>query len=164
VRIFLQISAKNCLYRRVCCRSPIIPARPSYSAELMSLSYSGSLPRSSGTSGSAPDLSSVPDHALASPLTDVWTNPLNGTVRKINLIFFGSAPDLSSVPDQHALVAAHGRLDQSTKRNGKKIFNFIFFVSAPDHNLTEIWPRRNLNGTVIRFSPNLFFTISISRP
>ena len=30
---------------RVCCRSPIIPARPSYSAELMSLSYSGSLPR-----------------------------------------------------------------------------------------------------------------------
>ena len=31
---------------RVCCRSPIIPARPSYSAELMSLSYSGSLPRS----------------------------------------------------------------------------------------------------------------------
>ena len=37
---------------RVCCRSPIIPARPSYSAELMSLSYSGSLPRSSVTLGS----------------------------------------------------------------------------------------------------------------
>ncbi|XP_023345915.1 kinesin-like protein KIF12 [Eurytemora carolleeae] len=58
----------------VCCRSPIIPARPSYSAELMSLSYSGSLPRSSG---SAPDLSSVPDGGPASPITDIWTNPLN---------------------------------------------------------------------------------------
>ena len=38
------VSNKLYLYR-VCCRSPIIPARPSYSAELMSLSYSGSLPR-----------------------------------------------------------------------------------------------------------------------
>ena len=46
----------------------------------MSLSYSGSLPRSSG---SAPDLSSVPDGGPLSPITDIWTNPLNmegGTV------------------------------------------------------------------------------------
>ena len=65
---------------RVCCRSPIIPARPSYSAELMSLSYSGSLPRSSG---SAPDLTAVaaaadPHHrggTDSSPVTDIWTNP-----------------------------------------------------------------------------------------
>jgi len=62
----------------VCCRSPIIPARPSYSAELMSLSYSGSLPRSSGTSGSAPDLTSEYRHAGgSSPVTDLWTNPLH---------------------------------------------------------------------------------------
>ena len=62
---------------RVCCRSPIIPARPSYSAELMSLSYSGSLPRSSGTSGSAPDLSSAPEGgAPSTPVTDIWRNPL----------------------------------------------------------------------------------------
>ena len=73
---------------RVCCRSPIIPARPSYSAELMSLSYSGSLPRSSGTSGSAPDLTSEYRHAGgSSPVTDLWTNPLhdgtaNGTVSR----------------------------------------------------------------------------------
>lgn len=62
----------------VCCRSPIIPARPSYSAELMSLSYSGSLPRSSGTSGSAPDLTSEfrpGPGGGASPVTEVWTNP-----------------------------------------------------------------------------------------
>jgi len=62
----------------VCCRSPIIPARPSYSAELMSLSYSGSLPRSSGTSGSAPDLTSEYRHAGgSSPVTEMWTNPMN---------------------------------------------------------------------------------------
>merc|ERR1712012_612202 len=59
----------------VCCRSPIIPARPSYSAELMSLSYSGSLPRSSGTSGSAPDLTSEMRGGGSSPVTEVWTNP-----------------------------------------------------------------------------------------
>eukprot|EP00090_Calanus_glacialis_P003341 TRINITY_DN12478_c0_g1_i1.p1 TRINITY_DN12478_c0_g1~~TRINITY_DN12478_c0_g1_i1.p1 ORF type:complete len:672 (-),score=126.88 TRINITY_DN12478_c0_g1_i1:947-2962(-) len=75
----------------VCCRSPIIPARPSYSAELMSLSYSGSLPRSSGTSGSAPDLTSEYRHAGgSSPVTDLWTNPLhegtaNGTVSRVAL-------------------------------------------------------------------------------
>jgi len=82
----------------VCCRSPIIPARPSYSAELMSLSYNGSLPRSSG---SAPDLTAAEFQAGSSPLHqpggpgsspqhragsgashDLWTNPMhdaNGT-------------------------------------------------------------------------------------
>ena len=60
---------------RVCCRSPIIPARPSYSAELMSLSYSGSLPRSSGTSGSAPDLAGASSPVGQHP--DVWVNPMN---------------------------------------------------------------------------------------
>ena len=44
--IELDKSLLTCSTFRVCCRSPIIPARPSYSAELMSLSYSGSLPRS----------------------------------------------------------------------------------------------------------------------
>jgi len=61
----------------VCCRSPIIPARPSYSAELMSLSYSGSLPRSS--SGSAPDLTSEYRQAGGSSPAEVWTNPMNLT-------------------------------------------------------------------------------------
>jgi len=64
----------------VCCRSPIIPARPSYSAELMSLSYSGSLPRSSGTSGSAPDLAGDFQRQSGSPAhngqPDVWVNPM----------------------------------------------------------------------------------------
>ena len=48
----------------------------------MSLSYSGSLPRSSGTSGSAPDLTSEYRHAGgSSPVTELWTNPLHdGTV------------------------------------------------------------------------------------
>merc|ERR1719347_2255519 len=55
----------------VCCRSPKIPARPSYSAELMSLSYSGSLPRSSGTSGSAPDLTQEYRHVGGSSPDDV---------------------------------------------------------------------------------------------
>ena len=101
---------------RVCCRSPIIPARPSYSAELMSLSYSGSLPRlgksklkrrfpphfprssfkstmfrSSGTSGSAPDLTSEfrpGPGGGASPVTEVWTNPAHepGSNRSVPLL------------------------------------------------------------------------------
>jgi hypothetical protein len=71
---------------RVCCRSPIVPVRPNYSSELLSASVNGSLPRSSGASGSAPDLSRGGSPAAqapaasradsrASPVTDVWTNP-----------------------------------------------------------------------------------------
>ena len=41
----------------VCCRSPIVPVRPTYSAELLTASFNGSLPRSAGGTGSAPDLS-----------------------------------------------------------------------------------------------------------
>ncbi len=52
---------RNCAlisFSSVCCRSPIVPVRPTYSAELLTASMNGSLPRSSGASGSAPDLSS----------------------------------------------------------------------------------------------------------
>ena len=81
----------------VCCRSPIVPVRPTYSAELLTASFNGSLPRSSGGTGSAPDLSQSgsPAHAtngntrghspmgsndlmLVRELDDaanVWTNP-----------------------------------------------------------------------------------------
>lgn len=41
----------------VCCRSPIIPARPTYSAEMLNMSMNG-------------DLES----------TNVWVNPLNGSL------------------------------------------------------------------------------------
>ena len=61
----------------VCCRSPIIPVRPTYSAELLSASFSGSLPRSAGATGSAPDLSHHQGAGTSSPVTNVWTNPLN---------------------------------------------------------------------------------------
>ncbi len=83
---------------RVCCRSPIVPVRPTYSAELLSSSFNGSLPRSSGAVGSAPDLSGVErnvssngggtlaaseprttsssgNDSRSSPVTNVWTNP-----------------------------------------------------------------------------------------
>ena len=72
---------------RVCCRSPIVPVRPTYSAELLSTSFNGSLPRSSGAVGSAPDLSNGNSHgeqrtssssgndSRSSPVTNVWTNP-----------------------------------------------------------------------------------------
>ena len=61
-------------------RSPLTPVRPTYSAELMMMSFNGgsSLPSTSGGSrgrlnhGSAPDLTS-------SPVTNIWTNPLNET-------------------------------------------------------------------------------------
>ena len=60
-------------------RSPLSPSgRPSYSAELMSMSYNGgSLPSTSGSRsrmnhGSAPDLTS-------SPVTNIWTNPMSET-------------------------------------------------------------------------------------
>ena len=74
--------------------------RPTYSAELLSTSFSGSLPRSSGAVGSAPDLSnggggnnsngnssaaaaaveqrtssSSGNDSSSSPVTNVWTNP-----------------------------------------------------------------------------------------
>ncbi|XP_059092034.1 kinesin-like protein KIF12 isoform X7 [Tigriopus californicus] len=63
----------------VCCRSPIVPVRPTYSAELLTASYNGSLPRSSGHSGSAPDLAHLDSRSdsRSSPVTNVWTNPLN---------------------------------------------------------------------------------------
>ena len=67
----------------MCCRSPIVPVRPTYSAELLTASFNGSLPRSSGASGSAPDLSHGghngdyrSDSRSRSPVTNVWTNPL----------------------------------------------------------------------------------------
>jgi len=41
----------------VCCRSPIIPARPAYSGEMLNMSASG-------------DLDS----------TNIWVNPLNGSL------------------------------------------------------------------------------------
>nr|CAD7413121.1 unnamed protein product [Timema cristinae] len=41
----------------VCCRSPIIPARPTYSAEMLNMSLNGDLDQ-----------------------TNVWTNPLNGSI------------------------------------------------------------------------------------
>jgi hypothetical protein len=62
--------------------SPLTPMRPTYSAEMMTMSFNGgSLPSTSGSRhgrmnhgrlnlGSAPDLTS-------SPVTNVWTNPLN---------------------------------------------------------------------------------------
>lgn len=70
------------LFLSVCCRSPIVPVRPTYSAELLSTSFNGSLPRSAGASGSAPDLSQHQQGrhiSSASPVTNVWTNPLNVT-------------------------------------------------------------------------------------
>ncbi|XP_059092031.1 kinesin-like protein KIF3A isoform X4 [Tigriopus californicus] len=56
----------------VCCRSPIVPVRPTYSAELLTASYNGSLPRSSGHSGSAPDLAHLDSRSdsRSSPLDD----------------------------------------------------------------------------------------------
>jgi len=83
----------------VCCRSPIIPARPSYSAELMSLSYSGSLPRSSGTSGSAPDLTSEyrpGPGGGTSPVTEVWTNPAHEMEDGGGLVTRSMTPSRSS--------------------------------------------------------------------
>ncbi len=47
------------VYHSVCCRSPIVPVRPTYSAELLTVSMNGSLPRSASGTGSAPDLSST---------------------------------------------------------------------------------------------------------
>lgn len=67
----------------VCCRSPIVPVRPTYSAELLTASLNGSLPRSAGGTGSAPDLSSnggTPvngNDPRSSPVTEVWSNYYN---------------------------------------------------------------------------------------
>ncbi|XP_067010518.2 kinesin-like protein KIF12 [Anabrus simplex] len=48
----------------VCCRSPIIPARPTYSAEMLGMSLNGN------------DLD-------IGASTNVWTNPLNGSITSI---------------------------------------------------------------------------------
>jgi hypothetical protein len=61
-------------------RSPLSPGRPSYSAELMSMTYNGgSLPSTSGSqsrSRSRMNLGSAPD-LTSSPVTNIWTNPMS---------------------------------------------------------------------------------------
>lgn len=68
-----------------------MPVRPTYSAELLSTSFNGSLPRSSGAVGSAPDLSngnsneqrtssSSGNDSRSSPVTNVWTNPYHDSL------------------------------------------------------------------------------------
>ncbi|XP_034240231.1 kinesin-like protein KIF12 [Thrips palmi] len=56
----------------VCCRSPIIPARPTFSGELLNLSLGGS-------DGAAAMPSGMPPHDLMASSTNVWVHPLNGS-------------------------------------------------------------------------------------
>lgn len=53
---------------RVCCRSPIIPARPTFSGELLNMSLSDG--------GPGPGM---PPHDLMASSTNVWVHPLNGS-------------------------------------------------------------------------------------
>ena len=135
---------------RVCCRSPIIPARPSYSAELMSLSYSGSLPRSSvtlyqgrkvcwnissqGTSGSAPDLAGDFQRQSGSPAhngqPDVWVNPMTDPTNAVSSDQAPSTIMLLNSPLQRdgqplIIISGHGAHDDYQSRTFKKLFQML---------------------------------------
>ncbi|KAK3919687.1 Kinesin-like protein KIF12 [Frankliniella fusca] len=55
----------------VCCRSPIIPARPTFSGELLNMSLAGS------DMGAGP-LGATMGHDLMASSTNVWVHPVNG--------------------------------------------------------------------------------------
>ncbi|XP_052119622.1 uncharacterized protein LOC127748788 [Frankliniella occidentalis] len=55
----------------VCCRSPIIPARPTFSGDLLNMSLAGS---------DMGPLGATMGHDLMASSTNVWVHPLNGSV------------------------------------------------------------------------------------
>ncbi|KAJ1531608.1 hypothetical protein ONE63_000280 [Megalurothrips usitatus] len=60
----------------VCCRSPIIPARPTFSGELLNMSMAGSDMGHLGMSVMGPPMG---PHDLMASSTNVWVHPLNGS-------------------------------------------------------------------------------------
>ncbi|XP_040566336.1 kinesin-like protein KIF3A isoform X2 [Lepeophtheirus salmonis] len=120
----------------VCCRSPIIPARPSYSAELLSMSLSGSLPRSSGVMGSAPEHLNSSSNSHTSPVTNVWVNPMMDT------------PPPSNYENGHDEDVSQQRNNVGSCTSGRNSPSFSHSKSRLPENINRELERRKIGNSM----------------